>query len=271
MRQLIEKNASLEVEDDCGNTPLILAILRGHLHVVELLLNEHANKVNIEACNQGGFTALACALFKRNQAVVDLLIEHHANQDFAQTVLTEKSLAHVWGLKGHSTVLNETLGFPIEIPLEGLDAGIALDILFRYAEEFFSSSPAAVENAPPGFAEKMLETIALAAILPSSLATQQITNEELFARLQEGEPIFISSGYAGHAASILVVKKNEEYQFMVCNRGAGMMENAIEFYSMQPQNFDVKILATLRQQHANLQSFQKMLQELHLDRDCSLA
>ncbi|XP_035824152.1 ankyrin-3 isoform X2 [Aplysia californica] len=88
--ELLYHGADLEKEDQDGNRPLSIAAASGRLDLVELLLSRGA-KINAKGSLKN-MTALMWAVKKGHMNVVECLIEHKANvnlrDDFACTALT---------------------------------------------------------------------------------------------------------------------------------------------------------------------------------------
>ncbi|KAK2668834.1 Ankyrin repeat [Fusarium oxysporum f. sp. vasinfectum] len=78
VRLLIENNGSLEAGNEHGVTPLMGAIQNRHLEVVKLLLKEGANP---NARDHDGNTALMMAVRVNSQSITKLLISHGASLD----------------------------------------------------------------------------------------------------------------------------------------------------------------------------------------------
>ncbi|EXL92917.1 ankyrin repeat-containing domain protein [Fusarium oxysporum II5] len=76
VRLLIENNGSLEAGNEHGVTPLMGAIQNRHLEVVKLLLKEGANP---NARDHDGNTALMMAVCVNSQSITKLLISHGAS------------------------------------------------------------------------------------------------------------------------------------------------------------------------------------------------
>ena len=70
VEDLIAKNINLNVQDEAGNTALILAAMEGHTKVVALLLNANADKYII---NNDGNDALFYAKQKNHKNIIKLL------------------------------------------------------------------------------------------------------------------------------------------------------------------------------------------------------
>jgi Ankyrin repeats (3 copies)/Ankyrin repeat len=73
---IVEYNANVNTKDDCGYTPLHIAVWRGLIEVVKLLLN---NRADINAQNNAGWTPLHDAAYKSNAEIARLLIDNKAN------------------------------------------------------------------------------------------------------------------------------------------------------------------------------------------------
>ena len=70
VKDLIAKNINLNVQDEAGNTALILAAMEGHTKVAALLLNANADKYIV---NNDGNNALFYAKQKNHKNIIKLL------------------------------------------------------------------------------------------------------------------------------------------------------------------------------------------------------
>ena len=70
VEDLIVKNINLNVQDEAGNTALILASMEGHTKVVALLLNANADKYIV---NNNGNDAIFYAKQKNHKNIIKLL------------------------------------------------------------------------------------------------------------------------------------------------------------------------------------------------------
>ena len=86
--------ADVDVKDRDGQTPLILAALRGHVKVVEFLVDHGAD---VEAENRKGQTPLSNAAANGRLEVVRFLVRRGANVDTRDELRrTPLSLAATW-------------------------------------------------------------------------------------------------------------------------------------------------------------------------------
>jgi ankyrin repeat protein len=74
---LLDKGAQTDIGDDNDETPLMLAAYRGHLGVVQLIV-QHTGGQGLEATNDGGDTALHLAVSGGHEAVVTFLLSQGA-------------------------------------------------------------------------------------------------------------------------------------------------------------------------------------------------
>jgi hypothetical protein len=73
---LLDKGAEIDLREEHGYTPLIIASRMGNAPIVEVLLERRAD---IEAKSHSGETALLAAIEGNHEEVVKLLLKNHAN------------------------------------------------------------------------------------------------------------------------------------------------------------------------------------------------
>lgn len=91
IRFLLDEGADPNTRDGRGNTPLILAAMRGYRDGAALLL---AFKADINAGNDSGETALIKAVQVRSEPVVKLLVDAKAKTGVADSVTGYTALEH---------------------------------------------------------------------------------------------------------------------------------------------------------------------------------
>lgn len=70
IKKIIDKNINVNIQDDVGNTALILACMEGHIKVVELLIKANADKSIV---NKHGNDALFYAKRNNYNDIIKLL------------------------------------------------------------------------------------------------------------------------------------------------------------------------------------------------------
>ncbi|WP_157153625.1 ankyrin repeat domain-containing protein [Brachyspira murdochii] len=70
IKDILQKNININVQDDVGNTALILACMEGHIQVVELLVKANADKSIV---NKHGNDALFYAKQKNYTDIIKLM------------------------------------------------------------------------------------------------------------------------------------------------------------------------------------------------------
>jgi ankyrin repeat protein len=76
VRSLIDAGADLDAQGDNGETPLITAIIEGHVLVASLLIDRGAD---IQARNKGGFTPLHAAAYANAVDIAEQLLDRGAD------------------------------------------------------------------------------------------------------------------------------------------------------------------------------------------------
>lgn len=84
VKLLIEKGANINVKYDLYNTPLHIAMINGNLEIVKLLIEKGAD---VNAKNETNDTPLHIAMIKGNHDIVKLLIEKGADINIENTKL----------------------------------------------------------------------------------------------------------------------------------------------------------------------------------------
>ncbi len=70
IKKILDKNINVNIQDDVGNTALILACMEGHIKVVELLVNANADKSIV---NKYGNNALFYAKQKNYADIIKMI------------------------------------------------------------------------------------------------------------------------------------------------------------------------------------------------------
>ena len=78
VRMLLQRGASVNLQDSLGATVLMLAAFNGHTTIVQVLLDA---KADASLQNQGGYTALMLAELYMHTATAQLLRQHAMRQE----------------------------------------------------------------------------------------------------------------------------------------------------------------------------------------------
>ncbi|WP_297205111.1 ankyrin repeat domain-containing protein [uncultured Brachyspira sp.] len=70
IKDILQKNININIQDDVGNTALILACMEGHIQVVKLLVEANADK---SVLNKHGNNALFYAKQKNYSDIIKLI------------------------------------------------------------------------------------------------------------------------------------------------------------------------------------------------------
>lgn len=83
VKMLLDRNASVHMQDSAGFTPLLAAVLGGHTEIVAMLLEKNAN---VNDSLEGGITALMLALDRKFNDIARILVIAGANTSFVEKV-----------------------------------------------------------------------------------------------------------------------------------------------------------------------------------------
>lgn len=90
VEKLIALGSDVNLQDDEGNSLLLLAVEQQNTELAQLLLEKHANP---DLANKNGASPLTVAIKQQNHAMVALLLKHNANPDQSSKEVTPLLLA----------------------------------------------------------------------------------------------------------------------------------------------------------------------------------
>lgn len=261
VQTLIKAHSKLEIRNQYGSTALMLAAEVGYEKIVSLLIEAGAN---LETRDLDDYTALTRTLyFKPNMAT--LLQKLGADLKFAKKFITVKFLAHAWGMKGQSQLIDKKNN-PITFELQGLKEFTTAHILSTYVVKFFASNAWIKKTLSKECQENICTCITN--ILPHSSESHAKT----LSKILSGKPVMILGGFngnpSGHTIGMVIGKNRpDQYRLIVCNRGHGKMaDETTTFYSIAPSNITEELLNNLTKNYPDLQAFNQMLAGLNLIR-----
>ena len=272
VQALIKAGAHLENRDSKGNTALMHAIFGGS-KTAQALVEAGARTEALDPHNQ---TALLKAMAlegkaSRHENSVTRVLQSRANTKYPVELLRRRFLAHVWGIKGMSTLMHETEG-PIVCNLEGLYSQYSLYMLSNYVTKFFKS-----KNTHKRISIRNQNEICLAF---KKVVFRSTVDDHVVQELEAGHPMILAGGCAcpnlnpsyfnctrrternvAHHSIVMVIFKNamNQYRLFVCNRGAGMTQHAIECYAFVQNQITKEIIEKLVQDYPSIPAFKKMI------------
>jgi ankyrin repeat protein len=104
---LLRKGADVNTRDEAGNTPLVLASLKGYASISRLLL-DHGADADLQ--NKLGYDAHNIALIKRHRPVIEVLEEFDIKKRGAQSPAFHLRLAELVREKENWPKLRKLLG-----------------------------------------------------------------------------------------------------------------------------------------------------------------
>ncbi|OKL63894.1 hypothetical protein UA08_01110 [Talaromyces atroroseus] len=142
----LKTSKDLNSRDDCGRTPLLLAIMNGHKAVVEVLLKQPGIDVNKE--DDETFTALSLAAKNGQDTICRLLLDKRADANKKTNGLKPVYIA---ALHGHENVVSILIGATENGPDNGIDPTF-LHLAAREGSKkavviFLKESPKDIETA----------------------------------------------------------------------------------------------------------------------------
>ena len=121
---LLEKGASLDIQDNYGRTVLIRAVVQGHSPIVELLLEKGASP---DIQDEYGMTALMRSVVLRHSRIVELLIEKGASLDIKDGYDGGTALMRAV-IQGHSPIVELLIEKGASLDIQDGDGMTALTI-----------------------------------------------------------------------------------------------------------------------------------------------
>lgn len=246
---LIAAGSNVNMCDKNGHTALMQAASNGQPEIAGLLI---AAGSDVNAHSKKGYTALSFGeLYYPDSELTELLQNNAADREYAVGSLEDIFMAHVWGLQGHSTRHDQPFH------LEGLQAKYALNQLSTYVEQFFDSEEIDPELLTDQDKNDIREAIALA--FPASK-----DYEEALSRIESNKPMVMVGGTTNHAVAMVIF----ENRLLICNRGAGRGEMAVNAYDLSSITVTEEMLKVLTTSYKDMREFNvtinKMLADLKL-------
>jgi ankyrin repeat protein len=251
------KDLFYRINTQSGLTPLALAAKKGNLKMVDLLLTAGCDP-NVRG--RDGITPLIAAIRGKNKEIVQLLLEKGADPNMklagGQTALStaeHKNLSEIIELlKTHGAIQNiDALkfltgiwGITLDIKLLHLSGGARADkgseILKKYMKEYLSEC--AFSWLSENLRTDLLKEIA------SAQHIQDSDPQVLAKKIQNGETVFLHTGWAGHTTSTLFMTVNRKIYLLVGNRGEGTDLSGVRIYKVENTKALEKVLKDLKKQ-----------------------
>lgn len=207
-----------------GWTPLTYAIQCGNVEMTKLLLTHGANPNRPDS---RGSLPIRYAIESHNNELIQILIEKGAKEAEGQEQSEICLLSHIWGRGGQ---IRQSLNMgEILLSLERFDSDQMSKIFEKYLNKWLQL-PVRLDHAVEEGIRK--------AISPK-------TPQDMLAQLQQGSPILFGKHFNTPSHDIGIVLTQNK--IMICNRGAGMGDHAIQIYpvsfSKLTQEFLTKLIS----------------------------
>ena len=297
IRADINPNYYLNVKNNKGETPLMLAAKGGYEETVKLLLTKAGVNLNIKDNND--YTALMHAAQNGKWEIVEWLtryganfsdvhqvladeiaerghpssplaqdlIEHGASLKTAETIKAIKAWAHMWGLKGDFTTKDEN-GVDITFPLEGMSQRFMLRTFINDVAKFYEKTDLTSPNLKL-LKDKQAEIqTSLENIENILFESSSNIDPTIITTIQSGRgfrPILLAAGCERHAITMSIYHTENGVELMICNRGEGAHKDAsgnaiIKRYAF-PKISDIneEMIKKLTEKYNNMQEFNDMI------------
>lgn len=234
------------IENDESFLPL-LAVKR---NLVEMLTALKESGSDISRYNDPLMSPMAEAIFNNQPEMVIALEQLGVKKEYIENGVRKISLAHLWGVGGATNFTND---INISIDLEGLEIKYSMDMLLKYAEEFFNT--VGKNEISKEVQEKIVGS------LRSSLPLSSEKAQDGMSRIKSNEPLVILGGSEDHAVSIVI----SNGKLFVCNRGYKKSTNTSEIYSLPASKIDEALIMGLIKTYDDMVPFNEMVKGLELE------
>lgn len=257
VRLLVQLDADIEAKNNDGRTALMYAAII--CQKTEVVRELHEMGAEIDAHGLDGRTALS-SLFAsytddKTMPMIFLLQKLGADREFAEELLSRVFLAHVMGISAKSNLTNKTTKKIVEIDLEGMGHIYAMNKLIQCVKTFLHSS-----SCPPE-KQEMFINILKATVFDIEDIEQGLRN------FHAGKPVVISGGSVDHRISMVLRKdprNKNTAQLIICNRGDGRGENAVEHYALPVSDVTEELLGKLITQYEDIEDFNDEIADLNM-------
>lgn len=253
VQALLAEHADVNLLDCDGGSALMMAVSLEHEAIARMLI-EAGSQIDIHT--PSGYSPLTLALLTNQVDVGKLLIEKGANLARALEVIYRLMLAHIWGLKGHSTIVAGDETNPVQLNLEGMPLlKFSIKRLSEYLQYFFQSIEFEDTNLSQLIPKDTLEKILNCLINSHPLSPHTPTQILEKIQAENPSPFVILGGSAHHAISMVIYKD----QLVICNRGEGRDQNidTSTYYFLPPSRIDNALIEQL----ITIQPVQKILSQ----------
>lgn len=255
---LIQAGAKLEVQGQNGRTALMHAASQGGSETMKMLIAAGAKS---DVKDHEGYTALALWMERdeniRNEAIGKLLPHDGPYYHYARQFLGRTFLAHAWGIKGTYQLKDPSDKSLVTFKLEGMRAVYAMKMLSNHVQHFFKTF-----NLDHKISKE--HQIEICAVLAKAYPLVQESSSEVLSQLDAGKPIVILGGSESHGISMVLCKKQNKQELIICNRATGGRTDHTTQYCCFSQDITEEVIKDLRHVYEDSTAFVKMVQNLKI-------
>lgn len=244
---LIFSGANVNLLTPDENVPITTALENGNIKIIKHLILSGAE---INVYDSEGASPYTNAIDDSTKEIIELLEDHDADQIYAKEYFTQKLLAHIWGIGGHSFAFDKK-GVRRRFDLEGLSSRRAMILLTRYVQRFFSS-PEGINSFDGSSKREIVEAL--------ENAYPVVSEKDAFDSIKCNLPCIIMGGWKNHAISMVIYNDH----LFVCNRGVGKKEDAVEIYDLSQVRVSKFFLDKLCERYSDQSEYERMFSDLNL-------
>lgn len=250
MRQILQGHKEININSlvHHGQTLLTYAFHKNRKEVIKVLCELGANP---NLMDHKEVTPALLAMCKGDFSMIDLFRYHVGDLILTESLFHIKKIGHFFTLEGQIPLMSG----PEEattVRLEGSFSLFGTYLLRQCAGKWMSQLPPDLLTEE----EKGMLSTTLGYAFPFR-ESSTLSEQEIVQRIQAGKPFFMLSGSVDHAVGLIFFQN----QLLVCNRGEGMREHAIETYRYDSSLLTQKIISKLmREEFSHINRLYKFLE-----------